>query len=129
MCAIITSRTFLACDFTLADLTAAFSTGVATTSSLVELQFQDTEEHMQCRHDNVRLTESRNTRSEQLVVVPTEKLTDCKWLPGEPLNGSKCTKAWMFFKYIYEISDLLSAVRPSLISMMQIMYVGASIPT
>jgi len=46
MCTIITSRTLLTCNFTLADLTAAFSTGVATMSSLVELQFRDTEEYV-----------------------------------------------------------------------------------
>ena len=35
----------------------------------------DTEKRRQCRCDNVRLTESRNARTEQLLVVPTESLT------------------------------------------------------
>ena len=37
-----------------------------------------------------RLTESRNIRSEQLLVVLTESLTNREWLPGELLSGSEC---------------------------------------
>ena len=40
----------------------------------------DTEKQRQRRRDDVRLTESRNTRSEQLLVVPTELLTNRVWL-------------------------------------------------
>ena len=49
----------------------------------------DTEKQKQHRCDNVRLTESGNARSEQLLVVrvPTESLTNREWLPGELLNG------------------------------------------
>jgi len=36
----------------------------------------DTEKQRQCRHDDARLTESRNTGSEQLLVMPTESLTN-----------------------------------------------------
>ena len=36
----------------------------------------DTEKQRQCRQDDVRLTESGNARSEQLLVVPTESLTN-----------------------------------------------------
>jgi len=37
----------------------------------------------------VRLTESRIARSEQLLVVPTEALTNRQWLLGELLSGSE----------------------------------------
>ena len=40
----------------------------------------DTEKQRQRRRDDVRLTESRNARSEQLLVVPTELLTNRVWL-------------------------------------------------
>ena len=36
----------------------------------------------------VRLTESENARSEQLLVMPTQLLTNREWLPGELLSGS-----------------------------------------
>ena len=49
----------------------------------------DTEKQRQCRHDDARLTESGNARTEQLLVVPTESLTNREWLPGELLNGSE----------------------------------------
>ena len=39
--------------------------------------------------DDARLTESGNARTEQLLVVPTESLTNREWLPGELLNGSE----------------------------------------
>ena len=48
----------------------------------------DTEKQKQCRHDE-RLTESGNARTEQLLVVPTELLTNREWLPGELFNGSE----------------------------------------
>jgi len=40
----------------------------------------DTEKQRQRRHDDMRLTESGNARSEQLLVVPTELLTNRVWL-------------------------------------------------
>ena len=40
----------------------------------------DTEKQRQRRCDSARLTESGNARSEQLLVVPTESLTDRVWL-------------------------------------------------
>ena len=43
----------------------------------------DTEKQRQHRRDNARLTESGNARSKQLLVVPTESLTNTEWLPGE----------------------------------------------
>jgi len=36
----------------------------------------DTEKQKQRRHDDVRLTESGNARSEQFLVVPTESLSN-----------------------------------------------------
>jgi len=41
-CTIITSHTLLPCDFTLVDLTAALSAGIATMSSLAQLRVWDT---------------------------------------------------------------------------------------
>jgi len=35
----------------------------------------------------MKLTESRNARSEQLLVMPTESLTKREWLPGVLLSG------------------------------------------
>jgi len=44
-------------------------------------------EKQRCRCDDVRLTESRIARNEQLLVMPTELLTSGKWLPEELLSG------------------------------------------
>jgi len=49
----------------------------------------DTDKQRQCTCNDARLTKSGNTRSEQLLVVPTESLTNREWLPGELLSGSK----------------------------------------
>ena len=49
----------------------------------------DTEKQRQRRRDNARPTESENARSEQLLVMPTESLTNREWLPGELLGGSE----------------------------------------
>jgi len=46
----------------------------------------DTEKQRQCSN-NARLTESGNTRSEQLLVMLAELLTNREWLPGEFLCG------------------------------------------
>ena len=43
---------------------------VVTTSSLALLRVQDTEKQRQHRDDNARLTEGRNVRREQLLVMP-----------------------------------------------------------
>ena len=59
----------------------------------------DTEKQRQHRRDDVRLTESGNTRSEQLLVVPTESLTNRVWL-----EWIRTLKARLVFRY--EISDL-----------------------
>jgi len=84
------------CDFTLVDFRRLYC-GVATMTSLVQLRVQDSEKWRQCRGDNVRLTESGNARSKQLLVMPTELLTDCEGLPGELFGGSECSKARLVF--------------------------------
>jgi len=48
----------------------------------------DTEKRGQRIHNDARLTESGNARSEQLLVMPTQLLTNREWLPGELLSGS-----------------------------------------
>jgi len=55
---------------------------VAAVSSLAHEFEMDTEKQRQRRHSNMRLAESRYTRSEQLFVMPTESLTKLEWLPG-----------------------------------------------
>ena len=64
----------------------------------------DTEKQRQRRRDDARLTESRNARSEQLLVVHTESLTNREWLPGELLSGLELFR--------YEISDLFPLRMP-----------------
>ena len=71
------------CNLTWAGLTAAmqfeYSTGVATLST-------------SRGNVDVRLTKSGETRSEQLLVMPTEQLIDWEWLPKEHLNGLECSR-------------------------------------
>jgi len=74
---------------------------VAIMSSLAQSEM-DTEKQRQHRRDGTRLTESRNTRSEQLLVVPTELLTKRKWLPGELLNGLECREPGWFLDMKYQ---------------------------
>ena len=54
----------------------------------------DTEKQRQRRRDDARLTESGNARSEQLLVVPTESLTDRVWL-----EWIRTSKARLVFRY------------------------------
>ena len=63
----------------------------------------DTEKQRQRRRDDVRLTESRNARSEQLLVVPTELLTNRVWL-----EWIRTLKARLVFRY--EISDFFPQI-------------------
>ena len=62
----------------------------------------DTEKQRQHRCDGVRLTESGNARTEQLLVVPTELLTNREWLPGELLNGSERQRPGWFSDMKYQ---------------------------
>ena len=71
---------------------------VATTGSLAQLRVQDTEEQGQ----NWQI-ENGEAKRKQLLVKPTEELTESEWLPGEHLNGSEC-----FFFFTHEISYLFS---------------------
>ena len=63
----------------------------------------DTEKQRQRRRDDARLTESGNARSKQLLVVPTESLTNRVWL-----EWIRTSKTRLVFRY--EISDLLCTV-------------------
>ena len=63
----------------------------------------DAEKQRQRRHNDGRLTESGNARSEQLFIMPTELLTIREWLPGELLSGSEHRRPG----FRDEISDLL----------------------
>ena len=63
----------------------------------------DTEKQRQRIRDDTRLTESGDTRSGQLLVVPTESLTNRVWL-----EWIRTSKAWLVFRY--ETSDLLFTV-------------------
>jgi len=62
----------------------------------------DTEKQRQHRRDNARLTESRNARSKQLLVVPIELLTNREWPPGELLNGSERRRPDCFLDMKYQ---------------------------
>jgi len=56
---------------------------------------------LQCRLDDSRLTESGNTKSEQLLVVHTGSLTNREWLPGELLSGSECRRpGWLNIRLV-----------------------------
>ena len=65
----------------------------------------DTKKQRQHRRNNMRLTKSGNARSEQLLVVPTELLTNREWLPGELLSGSERRRPGWFL----EISTLCTS--------------------
>jgi len=65
----------------------------------------DTEKQRQRRCDNARLIESRNARSEQLLVVSTESLTNREIMAARrALEWIRTLKARLVFRY--EISDL-----------------------
>jgi len=50
----------------------------------------DTEKQRQRRRDDTRLTESRNARSEQLLMVPTGSLTNREIMAAR--RGSECRR-------------------------------------
>ena len=62
----------------------------------------DTKKQRQHRHDGTRLTESGNARSEQLLVVPTESLTNRQQLLGELLSGSERRRPGWFLEMKYQ---------------------------
>jgi len=47
------------------------------------------------------LTESGNARNEQLLMVPTESLTNREWLPGELLSGMEHRRPGWFLDMKY----------------------------
>ena len=61
----------------------------------------DTEKQRQRRHD-ARLTESGNARSEKLLLMPTELLTNREWLPGELLSGLEHRRPGWFLNMGYQ---------------------------
>jgi len=56
----------------------------------------DAEKQRQRRRDDTRLSKSGNTRSEQLLVMHTELLSNREWLPGELLSGLECQRPGWF---------------------------------
>ena len=62
----------------------------------------DTEKQRQRRCDDARLTERGNARSEQLLVVPMESLSNREWLPGELLSGSERPRPSWFLDMKYQ---------------------------
>ena len=93
----------MCCHATLLLLTLEIQTAALCSTTSYEFEI-DTKKQRQHRHNNTRLTESGNARGEQLLVVPTELLTDSEWLPWKLLSGSECLKALLVFTN--EISDL-----------------------
>jgi len=71
----------------------------------------DTEKQRQCRCDDTRLTKSGNTRSEQLLVVPTESQRVAALRALEWIGMSK---AWLVFRY--EISDFFKIMLCSVLA-------------
>ena len=68
----------------------------------------DIEKQRQHRCDDARLTKSGNARSEQLLVVPTESLTNREWLLGELLSGSERRRpSWLLDMNIRLVKDCL----------------------
>jgi len=59
----------------------------------------------------VRLTDSGNTRSKQILVMPTEPLTNLEWLPGELLSGLECSKFQLDFRYETRIKNIKNVTR------------------
>ena len=78
---------------------------VATTSSY---EFEmDTEKQRQRRRNAARLTESGSARSEQLLMVRTEPLTNREWLLEELLSGSECRRPGWLLDMKYQTCLLL----------------------
>ena len=70
----------------------------------------DTEKLRQRTHNDTRVTESRNARREQLLVMHTESLTNREWLPGELLSGSERQRPGWFLDMKYQTCFVLSSV-------------------
>ena len=75
-CAIITSPTLVPCDFTWVDLMAVFEYLDSYQQYEQSSTVTTSRWRRGNRHDDVRLTKSGNARSERLLMMPTEQLTD-----------------------------------------------------
>jgi len=62
----------------------------------------DTEKQRQRSRDDANLTETGNASSGQLLVMPTESLTNREWLPGELLSGLECRSLSWFLDMKYQ---------------------------
>jgi len=62
----------------------------------------DAEKQKQRRCNDTRLTKSRNARSKQLLVMPTESLTNRELLLGELLSKSECQRPGWFIDMKYQ---------------------------
>ena len=71
-----------------------------------------TEKQRQRRHDGVRLIENRTARREQLLVMPTESLTNREWLPGELLSGLERRRPAWFLDLKYQTFSALTSPMP-----------------
>ena len=71
----------------------------------------DTDKQRLCRCDDARLIESGNASSKQLLMIPTESLTNRECRARRALELIRTLKARLVFRY--EISDLLFYTEPS----------------
>jgi len=75
----------------------------------------DTEKQRQRRHDDARLTESGNARSKQLLVMPTESLTNreilCIMAARRALEWITTSKARLVLDMKYQTCFSLPAVK------------------
>jgi len=74
----------------------------------------DTKKQRQRRHDDVRLTKSRNAKSEQLLMMSTELLTNREWLLGKLLNGLERRRPGCFLDMKYQTCFGLKAIQSSI---------------
>jgi len=72
----------------------------------------DTEKQRQHRCNDTRLTKNGNARSDQLLMVPTESLTNREWPPGELLSGSEHQRPSWFLDVKYQTCFLAGEVCP-----------------
>ena len=63
----------------------------------------DTENQRQHRRNNVRLTESRNTSSEQLQVMPTESLNQQRMAARRALEWIRMSKLWLVIRLVLSL--------------------------
>jgi len=78
----------------------------------------DSKKQRQCRCDGARLTESESARGKQILLMPTEPLTNREWLPGEVemFEVSSC-----FFGYEITLSGLPKLLTESIECMYVVM--------